>query len=244
MPDYDLPDLKFYEEAPDVRATRKLAIKAALTGGALNTYQFEASWVPYCDEPVPIFRAARASILSNRPTEILMHVPCRKCAKCKLFRQLKWKERAEREIRRANRTWFVTLTFSPLHLAGCIYESKLATGKNHGKLERAAYGHVQKYFKRLRKQRRLKFRYLAIFERGEKTGRPHYHLLIHEVGERPVSKRTLEDKWRSNVHARLVDRSSPWAASYITKYATKSLDVPPRASAKYGAARTEPNPGP
>lgn len=226
---------KFLEESPEVRATRKLGIKFALKGGAVSRYQFTSDMAPYCDEPVKIFRAARASILVDRPTEVFFNAPCRKCAKCLQFRQLKWRERALAEIQRAKRTWFVTLTFSPVHLAGVIYEAnELKGGSTASRIERAAYAHVQKYFKRLRKQKKLKFRYLAVYERGEKTGRSHYHLLIHEVGERPVSKRSLEAKWISHVHARLVAKSADGAASYVTKYATKSFDVKPRASVGYG----------
>jgi len=144
-----------------------------------------------------------------------------------------WRERALVEMERAVRTWFVTLTFSPEHLAGILQEAALLTRpeSHDGRVETAAYRHVQRYFKRLRKDG-CRFRYLAVYERGEETGRSHYHLFVHEVA--PITKRHLERRWRSNVHARLVADDASGKASYLTKYATKSLDVKPRASSRYG----------
>lgn len=130
----------------------------------------------------------------------------------------------------------LTLTFSPIHLAGTLARAKSPDLKD---VERSAYGEVQKFLKRLRKAvPRSKVRYLAIYERGEESGRSHYHLLLHEVGERPVTKAVLERQWPSHVHARLVDTSSGHAAGYVTKYLTKSIDISPRASNGYGRAPT------
>lgn len=177
-------------------------------------------------------------------------VPCRKCEKCLQYRQMKWRERAITEVTRAKRTWWLTLTFAPTHLAGILMAAK---GTSTKEVEAAAFPHVQRYIKRLRKSFHQKrdrildaggkeigchkaiIRYLTIFELGEKTGRQHYHLFIHEIGTRPVTKQQLEDTWRSNVHARLVsgDEAS-WRASYLTKYATKHFDIRPRASTGYG----------
>nr|QXN72816.1 MAG: replication initiator protein [Microvirus sp.] len=160
-----------------------------------------------------------------------MDVPCRKCARCRQFRQMRWRERAIYEMAIANRTWAVTLTFSPIQLAGVLASAK---GPELVDVERRAYADVQRYFKRLRKGGAV-FRYLAVFERGEESGRMHYHVLLHETGRFPVPKGVLDEAWPSFVHARLVDSAAgPGAASYITKYATKELSVRPRASERYG----------
>lgn len=149
---------------------------------------------------------------------------------------MRWRERARYEIALAKRSWMVTLTFSPIHLAGVLLAAKRPDARL---IERSAYAEVQKFFKRLRKNHpAAKFRYLAVYERGEVTGRSHYHVLIHEVGSRPVLKMHLESAWASHVHARLVDKEGDGAPSYVTKYLTKSLDTPPRASARYGVARS------
>lgn len=159
-----------------------------------------------------------------------MTVPCRKCPRCLQFRQLRWRERALSEIARANRTWAVTLTFSPVQLAGVLMS---ADGGQLVQVERRAYRDVQLYVKRLRKSGAV-FRYLAVYERGEASGRSHYHLLVHETGRYPIPKRVIEDMWPSHVHARLVMKETTGSASYVTKYLTKNLAVRPRASGRYG----------
>lgn len=213
-------------------ATRKLAVRLALLGGRDGILS-RSQWSVYCDDPRPVFRGTSRKHDRN-PVETLIYTPCRKCPKCLQFRQMRWRERAQSELLLVPRSWFVTLTFSPVHLAGVIAEaSRLGGGRL--KVEKCAYGHVQRYFKRLRK-RGLGFRYLAIAEYGEKQGRLHYHVLLHQQGVKPILKSALEAEWRSHVHARLVSNSAG-SASYITKYLTKSLETKPRASTSYGGAR-------
>lgn len=212
------------------RGTIKLAAKLALIGGQQKLLTFQAPWVPHCDTPRKVYRA-HTRMRGLRSVEVSMDVPCRKCAKCKRFRQMKWRERALHEIAQANRTWALTLTFSPVHMAGVLTSAKSPAAKH---VERRAYADVQRYFKRLRRSAD-RFRYLAVFERGEVSGRMHYHVLLHEIGRFPVQKVLLENKWPSFVHARLVvGVAGQVSASYITKYATKDLSVPPRASSGYG----------
>lgn len=227
-----------------IRGTRSLAVRIALKGGRQGKSTFVGSWEPYCDKPVVIDRriTSREGVrqlsigklkVRDEVTamEVSMKAPCRRCAKCLQFRQMKWRERAIYECAGANRTWFVTLTFAPIHLAGILMEAK---GGETCQIERAAYRHVQLFFKRLRKLKCV-FRYLAVYERGEETGRSHYHLLLHETGTRPILKEVLECQWRSFIHARLVGGEEACRhASYVTKYTTKSFEIRPRASRGYG----------
>lgn len=204
----------------------------------------EADWAPYCDTPVRVCRSERAR--PGKPgKEILMNVPCRKCAKCLQFRQMKWRERVLAEISYARlRTWNDTLTFSPIHWAGVLSEAALLPEHlpGHVREERAAYRHLQLYFKRLRAKGNL-FRYVAFFERKGKDGeevRAHYHVLVHEDG-RPVLKRSLENGWRSIQQPRLVNQDAyEGLASYLTKYLTKDLSTRPRASLDYGKLKLLP----
>ncbi len=231
------------------RGTQSLGIKIALHGGIFQKGVYVSKWVPYCDKPKTLDRyiTSRDAVDDLKPMEVSMQVPCRKCAKCLQFRQMQWRERAISELSRAKRTWFVTLTFSPIHLAGVLLEAKSPEMKF---IEAAAYKHVQRYIKRLRKGAfpeeigRIhvkkdpiprEFRYLAIYERGEETGRSHYHIFLHENGPTPITKDLLEVQWRSFVHARLVrGEEAASTASYLTKYATKQFDIRPRASSQYG----------
>lgn len=137
------------------------------------------------------------------------------------------------EIAQAPRTWAVTLTLTDRYIALGIAAAKSCGGP----LEPQLYKGLQRYFKRLRKQG-LKFRYLAVHELGETTGRSHYHLLLHEIhGQPEVRKRDIEAQWPAHVHARLVGGRQDdlfKAASYITSYTTKAFDARPRPSVRYG----------
>ncbi len=223
------------------RGTQALAAAIALKGGQLAQSTFVANWAPYCDTPVELFRriTSREAVDELHAMEVSALVPCRRCTKCLQWRQMKWRERAIFEILRSNRTWFITLTFAPIHLAGILVAAK---GSEPKEVEAAAYPHVQRFIKRLRKHGH-EFRYLAIYERGEVTGRSHYHLFLHEIGAKPVHKTDIERQWRSYTHVRLVrGEESGGAASYLTKYATKHFDIRPRASARYGKLPSPPKP--
>ena len=219
---------------PELSPGHKVARHLALSGHQVSRTEFHDPRKPYCDDPVLVGHRSRRMV-GLLPVEASAWRPCRRCPKCLQFRQMRWRERAMNEIAQSKRSWFITLTFSPVHLAGILLAAKSA---DVTAVDAAAYAHVQRYFKRLRKnQPLLRFRYLAVYERGEETGRSHYHVLLHETGTRPVTKRSLEEAWPSNVHARLVDGTAGGAAGYITKYTTKSIDIRPRASSYYGNHR-------
>lgn len=234
-------------ESVSYRRAMMVTAKAVASGHALpySRYAWQDMRKPFCDSPVPVAFSKRGKE-AGAPVEINMLAPCRKCARCLLFRQMKWRQRCINELLRTHysgrRTWWITLTFAPEHLAGIMMEARLA---NHGKvdtraIDRAAYKHVQGYLDRVRKASKGAFRYFCVYERGEEHGRSHYHVLLHEKSGNPVLKRTLENRWRSHVHARLVHVSgrSSGLATYITKYATKAVEIRPRASLRYGRIET------
>lgn len=219
---------------------QKVALKLALRGARqVSRYAWVSDRLPYCDDPVRVIWSKKPGA-AGPPVEASMWAPCRRCPRCLQFRQMRLRERCAYEIGRTHnagyRSWWVTLTFSPVHLAGVLAEAARAGDKSPAGVERAAYSHVQRYFKRLRKASKSRFRYFCVYERGEETGRSHYHVLMHEVGPKPLLKRTIEGQWRSQVHCRLVDvdRGRSGLSSYLTKYATKSVEVRPRLSLGYG----------
>lgn len=237
----------WHGESLAYRRAMIVAAKAAAAGKAfpISAFAWQDTRKPFCDSPVPV-AFEKAGKDAGAPVQINMFAPCRKCDKCLLFRQMKWRQRAINELVRTHnegrRSWWITLTFSPVHLAGIIQEARVASGgyADVRDIDRAAYRHVQGYLDRLRKASKTAFRYLAVYERGEENGRSHYHVLLHEKGPRPVLKRTIEDRWRSHVHARLVhlEGRSHGLATYITKYATKTVEIRPRASLGYGRIET------
>lgn len=216
--------VKWYEPSPAAKSAVKMARwRATMT-------QYISMELPYCDAPVIVSQSQRPGAAPGVYVE--RRVPCRKCEKCLRFRRLKWRERMRAELIAAPRSWFVTLTFDEIHLAGVIMESHARKEWDEAaRVEAAAYKHVQGYFKRLRKHG-ASFRYSAIPEYGDEKGRLHYHLLLHEIEPHSLPYRLIDTKWRSFVNASLV-RNPQGAASYVCKYLTKSLSRI-RASSGYG----------
>lgn len=149
----------------------------------------------------------------------------------------------------AERTWFVTLTYRPeIHYrmelqAGGAYGPDFADQALETKsrlLAKEAGHELTKFMKRLREAASVPLRYLAVTEyhmsaktSPELLGRPHHHLLIHELAGQPVRKRAIVSSWQNgHLQAKLVDGNK--AAMYIAKYLSKETDVRIRASINYG----------
>jgi len=230
-------------ESTAYRRAMLVTAKAAASGKAvpISAFAWQDLRKPFCEDPVPLAFEKHGKD-AGAPVQLNMLGPCRKCPKCLLFRQMKWRQRAINEIARTHnsgrRTWWISLTFSPVHLAGIMAEARIQSGgvADLRAIDRAAYKHVQGYLDRLRKASKASFRYLAVYERGEESGRSHYHLLLHEKAGNPVLKQNIENRWRSHVHVRLVHVTGRTSglATYITKYATKTFEIRPRASLNYG----------
>lgn len=237
----------------ELSSARKTYIGLLRSGAAMYGYTWARStWTPYCDDPVRVYRFDRATQNHYRSIEVELFAPCRKCAKCLQFRQMKWRERIKRECAQAPRTWFVTLTFDEVAMAGIyMMAHELDPDKPYeARVERSAYFVVQRFLKRLRTggtrfyednhRKRVQYvdapkcnlRYWAVFERGDETDRPHFHLLIHEV-DKPITYRVIASAWHYISDASLV-RSSSGIGSYVSKYLTKSLTARARASLDYG----------
>lgn len=242
-------------------AVRKAASKIMLHGGLKDANLHHAQWQPHCEKPVPVHMATHARGDGRQSAEIALKAPCRKCELCLAIKKLTWQTRVSVEMSRTPYNYFCTLTYSDLHLAGCMMASDAYRGADdEQRLQRSMYHHVQLFFKRLRKGRSaaakerglarfsgsraerrwyerrqlfspLSFRYFAIFELGSKTNRPHYHLILHS--ERWLDPQILSSEWRSRSEFDLV-RTPDRAASYLSKYVTKSHLVRPKASQEYG----------
>lgn len=217
----------------------KMAAKLALRGGYISPSEVHLPARPYCNAPVLVGRRTSPKD-AGRTIEASMWGPCRKCDKCLQFRRLKWRDRLEREYDRTiGRTWFGTLTFDPVRLA--VVLAKAHVSQHHPdfarKVDDIAYREVQLFLKRLRKSVG-RFRYFAVFELGTETGRPHYHVLIHETVPHQISYRAMRDAWPSPVfHAKLVENDHKITVRYLSKYLGKALSTRPRCSQHYGNVR-------
>lgn len=174
-----------------------------------------------------------------------MYVMCRKCEACLKHRAKLWTARAIDELRLAERTWFGTLTLSPQAHHVALAKARRVASQNaidfdgleaneQFQMRHQIIGHdLQLWMKRVRKNSGVPVRYLLVCE-AHKSGLPHYHALIHQVNDSPVTYRDLAEAWHLGfTNFRLVD-GDPKTAFYTCKYLAKSALARVRASAAYG----------
>lgn len=172
---------------------------------------------------------------------IVLHTRCRKCENCLEQRRILWTGRALGEMRRSDRTWFGTFTLSAdnQYLYGLHAERRatkrgydwdaMTPGEQLVARHEAVQGELTKWFKRLRK--RHAFRYLLVME-AHKSMLPHYHVLLHEIGD-PIRKKELRKaNWELGFTSWKV--AEPSRAYYVAKYLSKSSLARVRASLHYG----------
>jgi hypothetical protein len=189
-----------------------------------NPYEVELTSEPDHGDICDYHKIASTSTKWRR---MYILTPCRKCQRCLDNRTKLWAARAAYEVRRAPRTWFVTLTINPQ--SRFIFSCRAKNRNYH-----ASYGEISKevtkMFKRLRKAG-YKFRYMMVAE-AHRDGYPHIHLLIHEVSQ-PIPKREIERQWNYGfTKVKLVEDDG--AARYVTKYLAKDMLSRVRASLHYG----------
>lgn len=179
-----------------------------------------------CYHPTPALQASPGERLKLWPPkgEESLWLGCGKCLGCRSDRALEWSYRAQHEASQWRFNSFVTLTYDDEHCPDELQPKDL-----------------QKWFKRLRwhvsqkgddvSQEAGSLRYLACGEYGERTDRPHYHVLLFNcgfpdrlrVGKEMYESPVLSKTWEFGSH-RFGDASVGSAATYIAKYALKAYE--------------------
>lgn len=146
-------------------------------------------------------------------------VPCGKCINCRIMKRKENAMRCLHELIDHEYSIFVTLTYTEENLP------------DYGSLKKT---HLQKFLKRVRKQLSLydrKIRYFACGEYGDKTQRPHYHLIIFGMSLDEFDKSIIRDSW-PYCDWRALERwpdSNPWGVAehdsirYVAQYIDKKL---------------------
>lgn len=177
---------------------------------------------------------------------VVVRVRCRKCENCLAHKRRLWTARGIQEVRQSARTWFGTLTVAPEYRfwAKASAEKRcelrraerwsMLTPTERTKLIAGQLSpEVTRWLKRVRKESKARLRYLLVVEPHD-DGFPHFHLLLHELGQ-PVPKRLLERQWTMGLsHWRLLDQADVRGVGYVCKYLTKSAQTRVRASKAYG----------
>lgn len=241
----------------DIRGVQRLMLRA-LEAGAKRPTWMRAVWdvAGDCESSRGVEQYARPAPPSGRswvsvprhgtPLVVELHVRCRHCLKCLKHRRRLWAARAAAEVGASKRTWFGTLTYAPpsyfLALSqarALMRERGVRTGDKASEdryVAKVMGRHVTLYLKRLRKLSGAGLRFIAVMEAGDKTGRLHWHLLIHEASDVTITKAQLDGEWGQGfTQWKLVETEQrSKAAAYIAKYLTKALQGRIRASQKYG----------
>lgn len=152
---------------------------------------------------------------SPHPAGDFIDVPCGKCAHCMQNKRTEWSIRLQKELQFASSAVFVTLTYSDDY----FYDYMLKASDFQ-----AAYIHcksvhkkdLQDFMKRFRyHDGSPNIRYFAVGEYGEKTYRPHYHLLLFNCDFSRISE-NLGNSWLfGHFHVGEVNESS---IHYVTGY--------------------------
>lgn len=102
-------------------------------------------------------------------------IPCGQCIGCRLEYSRQWAIRCMIEANSHPHNWWLTLTYDDEHLptADHINDKTGEIWISHSLIK----SDVQRFIKNLRNSGKS-FRYFGCGEYGEKTARPHYHLLI------------------------------------------------------------------
>lgn len=147
-------------------------------------------------------------------------VPCRKCIECKMARSREWAVRLYSELKTTNESCFITLTYSDDNNPGVLRKEDL-----------------QKFIKRLRKDYQVK--YFACGEYGDKTLRPHFHVILFGVNfsndKKIISKSkkgfpisisdTLGKYWKLGNHT--IQECTLASMIYTSLYAQKDKKILP-----------------
>lgn len=136
-------------------------------------------------------------------------VPCGQCKNCRINQARIWTNRILLESRLHGENCFVTLTYN---------DDNLPNPPNVKKK------HLQKFIKRVRHfVYPIKFRYFAVGEYGDKTLRPHYHIIFFGLGD--AHKRTIFKAWdKCNKDGFDFGELNKDSARYITGYVVKKIN--------------------
>lgn len=169
-----------------------------------------------------------------------IEIPCGQCIGCRLQRSREWANRMMMELETTDApSSFITLTYDNDHLP-------LSEGVNHITGETEMFGNLvledlQKFMKRLRAKTGKKIRYFACGEYGDKSNRPHFHLIVFgyfpedakflRVGRHGeynyYESEELSELWPYGLHvvSNVTWESCAYTARYVVKKFTGDMSI-------------------
>lgn len=169
------------------------------------------------------------------PDVTYQDIPCGQCLGCRLDYSRKWADRLMMEAREHEFSWFVTLTYDDLHLPTGA-RSDPATGEVLSFVPTLRKRDVQLFMKSLRKAvAPVRIRFFCSGEYGDKTFRPHYHLIVFglplddlkfykagSAGQLYYNSPTISKAWDEKGYC-VVAPATYETMLYTSRYVTKKL---------------------
>lgn len=183
-----------------------------------------------CYHPIPAYqdRQGQKPRLWPPVGTANLQLPCGSCLGCRTDLATDWAHRAQLEVTQWEHNSFVTLTYDNAHLP------------EHGHLRPTD---LQKFIKRLRRAKDRQevglqtaptgpIRYLASGEYGDRTQRPHFHLLLfncdfadkYQTAKNLYESPTLAKYWKKGGHK--IGHLTGASANYVAQYSLKKLALP------------------
>lgn len=170
--------------------------------------------------------------------DVVRELPCGKCYHCRITKINEWVTRMVVQSMYSKYVYFGTLTYAVTDSEVFRETSPMLSRFNRdNKLQPTPIvlrkDHLQKFFKRLRKNTGIKFQYFACGEYGTKYGRPHFHYImwsdvcvpkseianswstIADNGERVSIGRIEHQDMRTD--ARNIEHSYKYVCKYVQK---------------------------
>lgn len=161
-----------------------------------------------CIEPRKVrvgYSLAPAALTGTATAE----VPCGSCINCRIDQERTWRTRLKLEWLMHGQTAWVTLTYDDEHLPDPAHVSKIE---------------LVNFIRRFRYNvSTIPIRYFGVGEYGDRSLRPHYHLLL--FGADPVLHKPVIDRcWHGTKDKRIgiyAQEANKESIGYITKYISK-----------------------
>lgn len=178
-----------------------------------------------CYHPIPAYQGAAGEPVRVMPPlgTANLALPCGKCLGCKAARAKEWGERCRHEAACHELNLFATLTYDDDHLPGELVPAHFA------EFIRAVRQAVRRGDEMLLSDPRASVRYFGCGEYGDLNDRPHYHVIVFNLGVAEkvrmgaelFTNRRLTELWaRGQVMLGSVTGAS---ASYVAGYTAKKL---------------------
>jgi hypothetical protein len=136
-------------------------------------------------------------------------VRCGRCMPCRISRKRMWTGRMIAEAAHSPMaSLFITLTYNNENLP----ENASLSPRD-----------LRKYIDTTRKTSYGKFRYFAVGEYGDKSFRPHYHMIAFNVGHSTAVQQAFAEKWNKGFTHIEPIMDSTQCAGYVAAYCTKKM---------------------